>query len=47
MIRTKIISSLEKVFGKELTFATCTTSSAQMLAIREAVNDLIKSKLNA
>jgi len=40
--KEEIIAGIEKIFGGELRFDTCTEDSSTMLAIREYVNGLIK-----
>ncbi len=37
-----VVAAIEKAFGGEITFDTCALSAAQMLAVREAVNDLLR-----
>ena len=41
----KVVEKIEKIFGKELRFDTCAKDSQTLLAIREAVNAMIKEKL--
>ena len=41
----KVVAEIEQVFGKEITFDTCTKSSEMMLRIRQKVNDMIKDAL--
>ena len=38
-----VVEAIEGVFGQSITFDTCTKSSEMMLAIREAVNGIIKN----
>ncbi len=42
----EVVSAIEEVFGKTLTFATCAKSAEMMLAIRERINGMIKAKLS-
>ena len=39
------VAAIEEVFGKSVTFDTCTKSSEITLAIREKINSMIKAKL--
>ena len=41
--RERVLEAIENAFGGEITFKTCARSSSQMLSVREAVNQLIKS----
>ena len=41
----EVVAAIEEVFGKELRFDTCTKDAATMLAIREKINTMIKSKV--
>lgn len=41
----EVVSAMEEVFGKEITFETCTKSSDMMLRIREKVNMMIKARV--
>ena len=43
--KEKVIEAIEKAFGKSVEFDVCARSSDEMLAVREAVNELIKSSL--
>ena len=40
--KEKVLEAIESAFGGEITFKTCARSAKQMLAVREAVNQLIK-----
>ncbi len=40
-----VLEAIETAFGGEIAFDKCARSSAQMLAVREAVNDLIKANI--
>ena len=40
-----VIASIEKAFGKEITFDTCARSADEILNVRNAVIELIKSKI--
>ena len=37
------VAAIESVFGKELTFNTCAKTSERMLAVREKINEMIKT----
>ena len=41
----EVVSAMEEVFGKKITFETCTKSSDMMLRIREKVNMMIKARV--
>ena len=43
--KEKVVEAIEKAFGKSVEFDACARSSDEMLAVREAVNELIKSSL--
>lgn len=43
----EIVRQIESAFGKEIKFDVCATSAAQMLAVREKVNDLIKKAVKS
>ncbi len=43
MPHEKIVAEIEAVFGGSIEFDVCATSADQMLAVREKVNELIKS----
>ncbi len=40
-----VVDAMEKALGREIAFNVCARSSAEMLAVREAVNALIKAKI--
>ncbi len=39
--KERVVAEMEKVFGKEIKFSTCATSSAMMLAIRARIDEMI------
>ena len=39
------VAAIESVFGESITFDTCTKSSEMSLAIREKINEMIKTAL--
>ena len=43
--KDEVVSAIESVFGKELTFYTCANKAETMLAIREKINEMIKNKV--
>ena len=43
--KEKVVEAIEKAFGKEIAFDVCARSADEMLAVREAVNALIKNSL--
>ena len=43
--KDEVVSAIESVFGKELTFYTCASKAETMLAIREKINEMIKNKV--
>jgi len=43
--KEEVVAEIEKVFGKSITFDTCAYSAAEMLAVREKVNEMIKSRI--
>ena len=40
--KEKVVEAIEKAFGSEIRFDVCATSTEQMLAVRDAVNDIIR-----
>ena len=42
----KVVSAIEEIFGKTITFETCVKSSDMMLRIREKINEMIKQAVN-
>lgn len=45
MPHDRIVEEIEKAFGATVEFDVCATSSAQMLAVRERINKLIKAEI--
>lgn len=43
--KDKVVEAIENAFGGEITFSKCARSACQMLAVREAVNKLIKENI--
>ena len=43
--KERVLEAIENAFGGEITFNTCARSSSQMLAVREAIINLIKSNM--
>ena len=43
--KERVLEAIENAFGGEITFKTCARSSKQMLAVRDAVNKLIKENI--
>lgn len=43
--KERVLEAIETAFGGEITFDKCARSSEQMLAVREAVNNLIKNNI--
>ena len=43
--KERVLEAIETAFGGEITFDKCARSSEQMLAVREAVNNLIKNSI--
>ncbi len=43
--KERVISEIENILGKELTFEVCARTADQMLSIREKINQLIKAAL--
>jgi len=43
--KEKVVKTIENAFGKEISFDVCACSADEMLAVREAVNDLIKENI--
>ncbi len=41
-----VVSAIEEIFGKTLTFDTCAKSGETMLRIREKINEMIKSAIS-
>jgi hypothetical protein len=41
----EVVKAVEEVLGDELNFARCASSSAQMHAVREKINAMIKAKV--
>ena len=41
-----VIETIERAFGKEIDFNTCARSTAQMQAVRDAVNEIIRQNIN-
>jgi len=44
--KEKVVEAIESAFGDEITFKKCARTSEQMLAVREAVNNIIKANIN-
>lgn len=42
--KAEVVSAIEEILGEELSFTRCAKSSAEMLAIREKINAMIKAK---
>lgn len=42
----EVVAAIEEVLGEEISFKRCTKSEAEMLAVREAVNKMIRKALN-
>ena len=42
-----VVEEIERVFGGEVTFKTCTYSAEMTLRIREAVNEMIRRAVEA
>lgn len=43
--KERVVEAIEKAFGKEIAFKVCARSADEMLAVREAVNELIKNNI--
>jgi len=43
--KEKVVETIEAAFGKEITFKVCARSADEILAVREAVNELIKNNI--
>ncbi len=43
--KEEVVAAIEDILGDELTFQRCARSSAEMLAIREKINAMIKAKV--
>jgi hypothetical protein len=43
--KERVLEAMETAFGGEITFNKCARTSEQMLAVREAVNRLIKENV--
>ena len=43
--KAAVVEAIEKAFGGEIAFNKCARSTSQMIAVRDAVNDLIKSHI--
>ena len=43
--KAEVVSAIEEILGEKRSFAKCATSGAQMLAIREKINAMIKAKV--
>ena len=41
----EVVAAIEAAFGREITFDTCAYSAKEMLAVREAVNKMIKTAI--
>ena len=41
----EVVAAIEAAFGREITFDTCAYSAKEMLAVREAVNKMIKAAI--
>ena len=44
--KEKVVEVIEEFIGKNVTFETCATSAAQILGMREKINEMIKAKLS-
>ena len=40
-----VVKAMEKALGDKITFRRCATSEQEILAVREAVNKIIESKI--
>ena len=43
--KEEVVSEIERIFGKELTFYTCARDADTILKIRERINEMIKNKV--
>jgi len=43
--KEKVVETIEAAFGKEIAFKVCARSADEILAVREAVNELIKNNI--
>ena len=43
--KAAVVAAIEEILGEKLSFAKCATSGAQMLAIREKINAMIKARI--
>ena len=43
--KAEVVAAIEEILGEKLSFAKCATSGAQMLAIREKINAMIKARI--
>ena len=40
------VAAIEAIFGEEITFDTCAKTSEMIIAIREKINEMIKTAVN-